>query len=802
MGAASAQTKSGDGTEVDGLDPRAGGGSGAVTPPTPRTPLNSLRLSTGRGLALTLSPASPDLAPEAFDAKGVNATTHVSASPYLPSGADSGVADPSLGHGANYSMLLRHQVAATLHKTLQLEHMLTQKELESYEKQCATAHLECHRALSALHASQVVMRERRRDLDVAIMERGAVTAIVKHLKLRLESLRKRMWDGEDAKRRGSVGAYGSASLSMKNEFFESEEALLDMLAVASSPANNEHLSPMQSSHSAASFLALRRHSSPGYATYHSFHSGAEASSDTSVGVNAKAAVVSNTGVEELDAAASGDVADLDNHRGFADTIAAADSSSLPIDESTAYLGLSDDSILPQMRMTIPLNDKDEYDPTDDQGYDNEIPDIDATNGYNQSPQYTYTKTPASIHYSNGKTYDDHYDYSLTPSRSGPTTPTLHSTPSGSFTFPAITTTRLHSSGPLLGNGKLPDTAAFRRASLQSAALTLSPNPGSDQSLNSTSATSANGLGTSGLSSVACVGFQRGQCLGTGPEGCNAQHSCVRCGGGHPVILCKKDRNNATLVVTESTVVCAALPSITLFAFVRFDHSAEVNSVSNLDNYLAEYIAKRRSEGLVDDDLLRLEIQLTHSLPMSGASPTVPMSSTSGNMSTSSNSSNALLLPPLPPPSFMTGGNNNGGPLTPHSINSSGLYFTHRNGGMVGGSGGGDHSGGNGLGMSGNHHPMHLAAAAAAMRVVGGSTPVNMSSMAPREANAPTNTASARDGGYMMTNGGSGSYYGGVSFDDKRKKSISASSIGSGVYESGSFIMEKERAEICRDYNNS
>ncbi|KAJ3238662.1 hypothetical protein HDU81_007400 [Chytriomyces hyalinus] len=719
MGAASVQIKNTDGPEVDGLDPRAGGGGGAVTPPTPRTPLNSLRLSTGRGLALALSPASPDLASDGVDAKGVNATNQAAASPYLASAADSGVADASLGHGANYSMLLRHQVAATLHKTLQLEHMLTQKELESYEKQCATAHLECHRALSALHASQVVMRERRRDLDVAIMERGAVTAIVKHLKLRLESLRKRMWDGEDAKRRGSVGAYGSASLSMKNELFESDEALLDMLAVASSPANNEHLSPMQSSLSSASLLALRRHSSPGYATYHSFHSGAEASSDTSVGVHSKLAVASNTGVDESDAAAaSGEVADLDDHRDFADTIAAADSSSLPIDESTAYLGLSDDSILPQMRMTIPLNDKDEYDATDDQGYDNEIPDIiDGTNGYNQSPQYTYTKAPASMHYSNGKSYDDHYDYSLTPSRSGPTTPTLHSTPSGSFTFPAITTTRLHSSGPLLASGKLPDTAAFRRASLQSAALTLSPNPGSDQSLNSSSTTSANGL-------------------------------------------------------------------------------------SNLDNYLAEYIAKRRSEGLVDDDLLRLEIQLTHSLPMSGASPTVPMSSTSGNMSASTNSNNALLLPPLPPPSFMPGGNNNGGPLTPHSINSSGLYFTHRNGGMVGGSGGGDHSGGNGLGMSGNHHPMHLAAAAAAMRVVGGSTPVNMSSMAPREANGSANTGSARDGGYMMTNGGAASYYGVVSFDDKRKKSISASSIGSGVYESGSFIMEKERAEICRDYNNS
>ncbi|KAJ3324862.1 hypothetical protein HDU76_013317, partial [Blyttiomyces sp. JEL0837] len=67
--------------------------------------------------------------------------------------------------------VLRLEVEATLHRTLEVECMLTIKELQSYEAQAATADIECTRAVQALHEAAMIKRERRRLLDVAIQER-------------------------------------------------------------------------------------------------------------------------------------------------------------------------------------------------------------------------------------------------------------------------------------------------------------------------------------------------------------------------------------------------------------------------------------------------------------------------------------------------------------------------------------------------------------------------------------------------------------------------------------------------------
>ncbi|KAI8612263.1 hypothetical protein BC830DRAFT_587446 [Chytriomyces sp. MP71] len=696
---------------------------------------------------------------------------------------------------AHHRALLRQQVASTLHKTLQLEYTLTSKELESYEKHSATADLECHRALAALHAAQVVMRERRRDLDVAIMERGAVTAIVKHLKLRLESLRKRMWDGEDAKRRGSV--QGVLLGNNTGDAFDGDDALLDLMngstgvgavsngqvTTGNSPLHRDHMSSQPSgSSNAAAILAARRHSSPGFVSFNNVTS-------------------ANTSLDEAELLSGVDsaVVDQEELKNFADTIAAAESASSLQVEDAAYISMVEKA--PPLTISIPLNDEDFV--TDSRELE-------------QSAGHSF------------KALDD------SPAMRAPAT-----TASSSFTFPTVTMTRLHSSGSLATSSKTPaDLAALRRASLQSVALSLSPQ-NSEMALSGSIPSSLSGT------SVACISYQRGQCIGTGSEGCKAQHACVRCGGGHPVILCKKDRNvcvkwnmeecsagcyrehrclrcasrNHTLRVCpirplggsefcfawNSAGTCRIMDCRRLHECIRCGAShPSIICPENLDNYLTEYISRRRSEGLVDDDLLRLELQLTHSLPVSstsGASPSsaiLPLSSLSAtSTSTTPNPGNGLLLlPPLPPSSSQPSsgptsatGSGMGPPMSPHTsllfANHGG--YAHREQALPQSSG---------LGMSGSHHPMHLAAAMAAARVVSGGGPLSAGS-APREPSTNSSISSTRDNNVFFGAGsGFASVYG-SSYDDKRKKSIGGGYDGN----VNSLLTESERMVVCRDYNN-
>ncbi|KAJ3067009.1 hypothetical protein HDU98_009762 [Podochytrium sp. JEL0797] len=620
--------------------------------------------------------------------------------------------------------LLRSQVASTLHKTLQLEHKLTLKELESYEKQLATADLACHRALAALHAAQVVQLERRRELDVAIMERSGGMAVAKHLRARLEGLRKRMWDGEDAKRRGSsasamvVGGFGSVGGGGASLELGMEEEDMDLFG---GPASGIQ-----------ALMNPRRHSSPAYAFSGSGFTSATGSPGFGIGGGGGSANSSlddeNAGMEQ------------DEIAGFADAI--HDASAGALREDYDFLGLGGCGGLMDS-----MHDEKELDRRGDgvAGLSNMV-------------------IKSNLHAALQQQQHQHEV--------------------AGYSFPVVTMTRLNSSGPVsTSNKNATDLSMLRRSSLgiNGNAQLLNCNPMSPKSPSLDSLT----LG----SSVACVSYQRGQCLGIGNEGCASQHHCVRCLGGHPVILCKKDRNvcvkwnmeecnagcyrehrclrcasrNHTLRVCpirplggsefcfawNSAGTCRIMDCRRLHGCIRCGAShPSIICPENLDNYLSEYIAKRRAEGLADDDLLRLELQLSHSLP----STSTAVATTTTDVATATPiSSNTGMLPPLP--------YNSGYGVFPHQVGPP-----PQMGGMQQ----------QAMGMRGGDHPMHVAASQLALRVLSGSgasSPYHQSMMMMGQ--QQQNAYGFGGGSYPHTFGG---------------------------YEVGG-LSENERIGVCRDWNN-
>ncbi|KAJ3030568.1 UNVERIFIED_CONTAM: hypothetical protein HDU68_008585 [Siphonaria sp. JEL0065] len=664
-----------------------------------------------------------------------NSNVSISPPPLPPQsndGASNSTTPPNNGSNSTSQKSLRSQVASTLHKTLQLEHKLTLKELESYEKQSAASELECQRAIAALHAAQVVQRERRRELDLAIMERSGVVAIVRHLRERLEGLRKRMWDGEDAKRRVAGGGTGVGLLTPNSMGYGSGSGLSGL--VSSDLFDDDmdlfgtSLSGQQSS-GLQSLMNARRHSSPGYAFGGGFSSGFGSSA--------------NTSLDEADLLSN----EQDDIKNLADTINDASSA-----EDYGYLGLTD---------TATGLAEDE----------NSINRPDSMSSLDQAIVAAATTDGGPLSTLKLKSGDE------------------SSSQQTSFTFPAVTMTRLHSSGPLSTSSKGSDLASFRRASLginlQNSVTgvqlmggnALSPQIPSEMVLTSARLDSLP-LG----SSVACVSYQRGQCLGTGSEGCKAQHSCVRCGGGHPVILCKKDRNVCVkwnMEAWNSAGTCRIMDCRRLHECIRCGAShPSIICPENLDNYLTEYIAKRRAEGLADDDLLRLELQLTHSLPSSSAVAGAPNGNSGGGISTATtpNPVSASLLPPLP-------------------YSSTSLYSHQNSAGMVVGPPLQGQQQQQPLGMRGGDHPMHIAAAAAAMRVVSGGAN-SAGSTNGRDPYMPQQQQQQT----LMIMGQSMYSSGGYSgYDGKGKKN--SLSGASAIYE-GSLLTENEKSSICRDFNNN
>ncbi|KAJ3142592.1 hypothetical protein HK100_000492 [Physocladia obscura] len=678
------------------------------------------------------------------------------------------------------SVDLRTQVATTLHKTLQLEYKLTLKEMESYEKQNATAAMECQRALLALHAAQVVVRERRRDLDLAVIERSGVDAIVRHLKERLDGLRKRMmWDNDNVTVGGGSGGYvggGGGSLNRNGGvggfFVEEDDGFFLSGGGNGGNSGGNFLTP---SAMQQAFINSRRHSSPGY-VFNS-GSGGNVSSSNNSGFLAGGST-GNLG-DDADFLGINNGVGSDDMKHFADEM-----KNSAIVEDYLLLGLAESE-----GSRVGDGGGGGIGGIGGDGPES-IKDLDRAASLNAtSISNGVATTSINILVGGGAG-------AIASGSSNSTEPSIskikHSLQAvldeqmhqhqQQFTFPSVSMARLHSAGPL--TNKSASEMTFRRSSLG-----FHSSVGSNGSNGSVNNNSNNNVGNSGGgggggsgsvtvingnplspsvdlsammslgSSVACVAYQRGQCLGTGSEGCQAQHAC-----------------SVILDVIASTDVFDVHLSTILFAFVPSGLWEGLSSVllgirrelvelwiadvymNNLDNYLTEYIAKRRAEGLVDDDLLRLELQLTHSLPSSSttvaSAATAGTSSASASIATTPIPAQGLLLPPLP---YSYGG---------HVYSSS--QGSVMNLGM-------SQQQSSGLGMRGVDHPMHVAAAQAAMRVVSGGT--NSGFISQHSQNAF----------------GTG-IVGGGSYDGKGKKH-SISSVGSNnsvVYDGVSLLTESEK----------
>ncbi|KAJ3279866.1 hypothetical protein HDU76_009370, partial [Blyttiomyces sp. JEL0837] len=209
----------------------------------------------------------------------------------------------------------------------------------------------------------------------------------------------------------------------------------------------------------------------------------------------------------------------------------------------------------------------------------------------------------------------------------------------------------------------------------------------------------------------CVAYQKGECVVTQKE-CKGLHVCIRCGGNHPVILCKKDRNVCVkwnMEAWNSAGTCRIVDCRRLHECIRCGAShPSIICPENLDNYLAEYIKRRRAEGYKDEELMRLEIQLAHSLPTTITPSTSAVAAASSSSLSSSgmysssgvySGSNSGLNTPMATPGMMQMNLNN---TASSGMNMNQLGNLNQMG----------LSNGIGMGM-GTHHPMHIAAAAAA-----------------------------------------------------------------------------------------
>jgi hypothetical protein len=320
------------------------------------------------------------------------------------------------------SRLLRLEVESTLHKTLEVEYMLTLKEIKSYEAQLATAELECNRALQALHEAEMVKRERRRELDLALQDRSEAQSIVRHLTHRSESLSNRIREGSQRLNalRNSINVGG----------------------VSGGPASNG--ASLAVPGTASSILSGRRHSTPCLTS-------AVGSSAATFAIPASLTLADVS--EEKDSSSNKD----------ADEVGSITS-------------------LKRARTTSPANNNEET-----SAPNSVVLHASTASAAASAAAATVTNAPPAL--------------SINTSMLAPSS---------------------QSSGPY--SATTPLTAATQLVDLRSAAGSPPPNM----------------MPTS--SSHSCINFQKGQCGASSSRDCRHQHVCIRCGGSHPVILCKKDRN--------------------------------------------------------------------------------------------------------------------------------------------------------------------------------------------------------------------------------------------------------------------
>ncbi|KAJ3216654.1 hypothetical protein HDU67_009182 [Dinochytrium kinnereticum] len=110
----------------------------------------------------------------------------------------------------------RIEIEATLHKTLELDYLLTVKELKSYENLAETAGMEYVRALAAFEDAEKFALEKRRELQAALQDRSEIYSIIRYLTARVESLDVRVKDGNQRLVRMGLDASGGMNKAVAN----------------------------------------------------------------------------------------------------------------------------------------------------------------------------------------------------------------------------------------------------------------------------------------------------------------------------------------------------------------------------------------------------------------------------------------------------------------------------------------------------------------------------------------------------------------------------------------------------------
>ncbi|KAJ3349325.1 hypothetical protein HDU83_000634 [Entophlyctis luteolus] len=767
-------------------------------PPTPPA-------SNAQDSSMTTPLPAPD---QGFASNATKARTpSSSATSATPPPLPPPISTSSTQHSAQ---ILRSQVAHTLNKTLQLEHSLTYRELQSYEKQLQTLHLEAIHSRRGFIAAVEALRARRREMEDIFGERCAVEGIIRHLRSRLEGLRMRIMEGG----KGGIIETGIPTSSAIHLLSDDYAPLSAAAAIGGDygPRNPGRLSgmdytpqsaplgggmnPVPGHYSSSSrgiefenlqqndqqesneMYNMRRHSSPGQAFAHGV-TPAHVIEKTRDSLQQKATLPNSAPLlDYLETGDNADGIDVADFEEFGDC-------------NDLTMSCARENAVDNTDNTIGDDSKENTKPGSSRLASNSL-------AFELSPEFSKpssTSSASSLRISTNlqssaeetlqqvksqqalqqQLYQNQHYHALQQQQQD------QKQQQQPFMFPSINMTRLHSTGQLANvkPAKNSDISAFRRSSLGlSVNDTMSPNlVGDAPSSSATTTTSPTAVG----GAIACAMYQRGQCLGTGSEGCSAQHICVRCGGTHPVILCKKDRN-----------VC-----------VKWNMEG-----SNLDNYLMEYIAKRRADGLVDDDLLRMELQLTHSLPSSTILGTTPILA-SGTSTTNAGSSlattpnpthGAMMLPPLPfsssavfstHSSSYSGNTGNGGSSgvvhlgAPLAVQTSGLQTQQ-------------HQSQQNLGMRGVDHPMHIAAAQAAMRVVSGGGCNSAGSNGGRDPYVMQQSPMLMMGTGMYGVYGNNSVNG-TTGPGKRQNTSAGGTSSS--FDGASLLTESERMMVCRDYNN-
>ncbi|KAJ3114885.1 hypothetical protein HDU96_001503 [Phlyctochytrium bullatum] len=423
----------------------------------------------------------------------------------------SGPTQPA-GSPQSLDQKLRLEVETTLHKTLELEYMLTVKEYKSYEAHSEAAELEYTRAAQAYREAEAVLRDRRRELDTAIQERSEVQSILRYLSTRLEGLGSRIRDGSNrlANMRAGKGSEGRPA-----------GAMMGVVGTGLAPPS--------------SLISARRHSSPGL---------------VSLASQGLPMPLLSSIDRDLDEWTRGDSMKTDVEAGLKSASSSGSNqkrarTTSPADnEPEAMMGIAPTSSAGRSGLSV-----------------------NTAMGYANGPQGPSSASEAPSHKSMSASDPDHA---------------------------ALAMVRLGAGSALGDREAVPGSSAA--VVLSDRNLQLAAREARERAENS-------GQHVHGPNATACVAYQRIQCP-LSQKDCPSLHVCIRCQGPHPVIMCKKDRN-----------VCVKWNMEDCTSACHREHrclrcASKEHTLRNLDNYLIEYIKRRRGEGVPEEDLSKLEAQVS------------------------------------------------------------------------------------------------------------------------------------------------------------------------------------------------